>query len=53
MLRLSSLFATLAGSHLLELLEPEDGLLDELLNLGLPKPTMPPDADPLLMLLLL
>ena len=52
MLRLSSLLATLAGSHLLELLDPEAGLLDGLLNLGLPNPTIPPPV-PLLMLLLL
>lgn len=54
MLRLSSLLATLAGSHLFELLEPDEGLLETLLNLGLPNPTMPPPAPvPLLVLLLL
>lgn len=54
MLRLSSLLATLAGNHLLELLELEEGLPEALLNLGLPNPTMPPPAPvPLLALLLL
>lgn len=53
MLRLSSLLATLAGNHLLELLELEEGLLEALLNLGVPNPTMPPPPPvPLLMLLL-
>lgn len=52
MLRLSSLLATLAGNHLLELLEVKDGLLEVVLNLGLPNPTMPPPV-PLLLLLLL
>lgn len=54
MLRLSSLLATLAGSHLLtpELL-PEDLLDEELSKRGFPKPTMPPPPPPLLLLLLL
>ena len=53
-LRLSSLLATLAGNHLLELLGPDEGLLEMLLNLGLPNPTMPPPAPvPLLVLVLL
>ena len=48
------MLATLAGNHLLELLELEEGLLEALLNLGLPNPTMPPPAPvPLLLLLLL
>ena len=52
MLRLSSLLATLAGNHLLELVALEEGLLEALLNLGLPNPTMPLLPVPLLVLLL-
>lgn len=53
MLRLSNLLATLAGNHLVELLEVDEALREAVLNLGFPNPTMPPPAPLLVVLLLL